>query len=130
MVFCIEMLHGVAEHTFHSNDIFQWRAPIDNKYAAVHGIPLLRDFRVTRESVQFRHTCYMGSFESAVIKKDEIDGSACIPDSYESCPGDLTPEKRKQLAEQHDRFIKAAVEGYVRPKFLLPLQSVMATQRK
>ena len=51
MVFCIEMLHGVAEHTFHSNDIFQWRAPIENKYAAVHGIPLLRDFRVTRESV-------------------------------------------------------------------------------
>lgn len=134
-VFCIEMLHGIAKlhseaHTFHSSDIFQWRALLENKYAAVPGITSLRDFMITKESVQFRRACYTGSFESAVIKKDGIDGSTCIPDSYESYPANLTPEKVKHLAEQHDLFIKAAVEGYVRPLFLPPLQSVIATQQK
>ena len=33
-------------------------------------------------------------------------------------PSKLTDEKLKQLREQHDRYIKADVEGYIRSSFL------------
>ena len=122
-VFCIEMLHDVAEvysvaHTFNSSNISQWRSPLEKKYSSIPGITLLRDFIVTKETMQHRCTCYVGSFESTTLTKAGMDDCACSPDSYESCPATLSPDKLKQLAEQHDRFIKADVTGYVRPSFL------------
>ena len=56
------------------------------------------------------------------------------PPSYEQNPSKLTDEK---LAEQHDRYIKADVDGYVRPSFLItqesqnsPSQTTIATVNK
>ena len=135
-VFCIEMLHDVAElysvtHTFISSNIFQWRASLERKYSSISGITCLRDFIVTKERVQHRRTCYMGSFEAVVLMKDGVDDCACSPGSYQSCPATLTPEKLKQLAEQHDKFIKADVAGCVRPTFLpLPLQDAQVSRSK
>ena len=60
----------------------------------------------------------MGLYDSITLEKSGVSDHACSLESYVSCPVTLTPEKLKQLAEQHDRFIKTSVAGYIRPPFL------------
>lgn len=74
--FCIEMLQAICElysvtHTFSSGDIFQWRSCLEDKYSAVPGITLLRDFIVTK------HPFNIGINATWTIYISDLDESRC-----------------------------------------------------
>ena len=127
-VFCIEMLQAIAVlysscHIFTSEQIFQWRSALGEKYTALTGINSLHDFITVKDSsaitLKVRDYCYKGSYEVATIKKSDFDSVAlCRPISYESTAPKLTAQKLQQLTEQYDHYIKADITGYIRPTFL------------
>ena len=125
-VFCIEMLDAIAKqystsYIFQSHQILQWRSALEEKYLALPGITDLHDFTISKavgSSVEHRQACYSGSHTVTSLQKPHSSDIECIPRSYTLNPGKLTNEKLRQLTEQHDRYIKVDVEGYIRPSFL------------
>ena len=61
-------------------------------------------------------------FLDSEIQIETSDPTECVnhcnPPSYELISPTLSDEKLQQLTEQHNRYIKAEVDGYVRPSFL------------
>ena len=117
-VFCIEMLDAIAKlyatsYVFKSEQILQWQPVLESKYLDVPGITNLRDFRLSSSACV--DSCYSGLYTSSKLQKPNCD-KECIPEPYSPCK--LSDEKVRQLTEQHDRYIKADVVGYVRPPFL------------
>ena len=122
-VFCIEMLKAIAElystsYVFSSRQIMQWRSVLEEKYNAVQGITELHDFNISASSstLKCRNNCYSGSYKTISQKKLQSISDFCNPPSHEL--KSLKDEKLQQLLEQHDRYIKADVDGYIRPSFL------------
>lgn len=132
-VFCIEMLQAIALlysscHIFTSKQIFQWRSTLEEKYIALTGINSFHDFITVKGSsvvtLKVRDHCYKGSYEVANIRKSGFDNTSnCSPVSYEDNAPSLTDQKLRQLTEQYNRYIKADVIGYVRPAFLVSLET-------
>ena len=126
-VFCIEMLQAIAElyatsYVFQSDQIMQWRSVLEEKYSALPGITNLHDFntsKVAADSVlKYRSACYGGSYQSKPLKKPHCSYECTDIPSYDLISPSLSDEKFQQLTEQHNRYIKADVDGYVRPSFL------------
>ena len=131
-VFCIEMLRAIAQqhstsYVFKSDQIMQWRSVLEEKYSALPGITNLHGFIALKDSVSvlhYRNKCYAGAYTTTSLKKSHTTSvGQCNPSSHEQNPSKLTDEKLRQLVEQHDWYIKADVDGYVRPSFLTTQES-------
>ena len=128
-VFCIEMLQAISElystsYVFKSCQMMQWRSVLGEKYCTLPGITNLHDFDVhvsqnpATSVLKCRNNCYSGSYMTRSLKKPHYSEDCCNLQSYELISPTLSDEKLQQLTEQHDRYIKAEVDGYVRPSFL------------
>ena len=88
------------------------------------GITNLHDFDVHVSQIpatsvlKCRNNCYSGSYKTRSLKKPHYNEDCCNLQSYELISPTLSDEKLQQLTEQHDRYIKAEVDGYVRPSLL------------
>ena len=121
------MLQAIAElyatsYVFQSDQIMQWRSVLEEKYSALPGITNLHDFntsKVAADSVlKYRSACYGGLYQSKPLKKPHCSYECTDIPSYDLISPSLSDEKFQQLTEQHNRYIKADVDGYVRPSFL------------
>ena len=126
-VFCIEMLQDICElystgFVFRSGQVMQWRSVLEEKYSVLPGITNLHDFHTSKVSasseLKYRDNCYSGSYRARSLKKPHCSVNCCNPPSYELISSTLSDEKLQQLTEQHNRYIKAEVDDYVRPSFL------------
>ena len=68
--------------------------------------------------LKYRDNCYSGSYRARSLKKPHCSVNCCSPPSYELISPTLSDENLQQRTEQHNRYIKAEVDGYVRPSFL------------
>ena len=128
-VFCIEMLQAIAEqystsYLFGADQIQQWQSVLEEKYLPLPGITKLHvhDFFTSIISgcttLRCKDNCYNGSLATIPLKKPQCNVDCSSPYSYALISSTLSNEKLQQLTEQHDRFIKADVDGYIRPSFL------------
>ena len=128
-VFCIEMLQVTSElystsYMFKSCQMMQWQSVIGGKYCTLPGITNLHDFDVhvpqipATSVLKCRNNCYSGSYKTRSLKEPHYSKDCCNLQSYELISPTLSDEKLQQLTEQHDQYIKAEVDSYVRPSFL------------
>jgi len=100
----------------------QWQSVLEEKYSVLPGITNLHDFHTSKVSasseLKYRDDCYSGSYRARSLKKPHCSVNCCNPPSYELVSPTLSDEKLQQLSEQHNQYIKAEVDGYVRPSFL------------
>ena len=135
-VFCIEMLQAIAEqystsYLFGADQILQWQSVLEEKYLPLPGITKLHDFVTSTMSgctvLRCKDNCYNGSLATIPLKKPQCNVDCSNPSSYVLISPTLSNEKLQQLTEQHDRFIRADVDGYIRPSFLLIPSQVKAS---
>ena len=107
----------------------QWRSALEEKYTALTGINSFHDFIIAKGSplvtLKVKGQCYKGLYEVATIRKPDFDKTSTFrPVSYESNAPSLTDQKLQQIKEQYGCYIKADTVGYIRPAFLVPLETV------
>ena len=89
---------------------------------SLSGITKLHDFVTSTVSrcttLKCKDNCYNGSLLTTAIQKLQTPSPCSNPSSYVLISPTLSKEKLQQLTDQHDRFIKADVDGYVHPAFL------------
>ena len=136
-VFTIEMLQSIAQlystsYIFKSDQIMQWRSSIEDKYSALPGITSRHDFIITRKTgtpeIQVRDTCFLGLYNTVSLRKPNSLNKILSPISHSLSAHKLSEQKLQHLTEQHDRYIKASVDGYVRPSFLLTPEGGLPSQ--